>query len=727
MALATMMVAVNAARAAEWNGGSDWALFDVPERRAMWVWDMGADNAKTKQWDGVMSFRRGLENYKGSRDLFLDFCQNKSVRSIYVFNVIWEWDQATIESGRIPNEAAWVELMADATSRGIQVWMMGYLWDNIDDSRMTQAANKEAIKKIMQAIAAFNQAHPTTPIAGFHNDQEPRATSVYDDMLDTLKIGQNWVNANAPGLKISQALHNVWRGQNVTWNSQSKSMINHIIDTIGHTAYMAYSDTPSTVLNTYAKPACDYAAGPSVGKRVAVGLEVTDLTGLWTNSDKETWWEEIRAEPTATRFKTDVAAPVTFEDCLHDTANALSANAGYDRIVLHESASYFGHWFGMYPRDYILAQSGGTYVSANPQKVNLLTDTKPLVGMGPGNLCVDVVATDASASETGPDSGTYTFTRYGSTASPLTVHYTVSGTAVSGADFASIGTSVVIPAGQSSATVILTPTVDATEEAAETVVVTLEANAAYTIGLSAATVNIATPGFNIGSISGATTEAGGSSTFTVRLNTQPTANVTIGLATSDATEGSVSPSSLTFTNANWNLAQTVTVTGVDDAVIDGNIAYSIVTGSATSSDPNYNGLNPADVPVINNDNDVPGFVVSAISGSTTEAGGVAIFTVRLSAPPTASVVIGLTSSDTTEGTVSPSSLTFTTSNWSTNQTVTVTGVDDAIADSDIAYSIVTAAATSTDSNYNGLNPADVAVTNTDNDYTMTHWWKLDGN
>ena len=53
------------------------------------------------------------------------------------------------------------------------------------------------------------------------------------------------------------------------------------------------------------------------------------------------------------------------------------------------------------------------------------------------------------------------------------------------------------------------------------------------------------------------------------LTTQPTADVTIALSSSDTTEGTVSPASLTFTTANWNVAQTVTVTGVDDALVDG--------------------------------------------------------------------------------------------------------------------------------------------------------------
>ncbi len=200
------------------------------------------------------------------------------------------------------------------------------------------------------------------------------------------------------------------------------------------------------------------------------------------------------------------------------------------------------------------------------------------------------------------------------------------------------------------------------------------------------------------------------------LNSQPTADVTIGLSSSDLTEGTVGPASLTFTSGNWNVAQTVTVTGVDDAIADGDIAYSILTAAAVSTDGGYNGFDAADVSVTNTDNDTAGITVSPTSGLvTTEAGGTATFTVVLNSAPTADVTIALSSSDLTEGTVGPASLTFTAANWNVAQTVTVTGVDDAIADGDIAYSILTAAAVSTDGSYSGFDAADVSVTNTDND------------
>ncbi|WP_199248640.1 hypothetical protein [[Phormidium] sp. ETS-05] len=211
-----------------------------------------------------------------------------------------------------------------------------------------------------------------------------------------------------------------------------------------------------------------------------------------------------------------------------------------------------------------------------------------------------------------------------------------------------------------------------------------------------------------------TTEAGGTATFTVVLDSQPTADVTINLSSDNTAEGTIDLSTLTFTSLNWNTAQTVTVTGVNDNIDDGDIAYNIVT-AATSTDTTYNGFNIPDVAVTNNDDETAGITVTPTSGLvTTEAGGSATFTVVLESQPTADVTINLSSDNTAEGTIDLSTLTFTAVNWNIAQTVTVTGADDNIADGNIAYNIVTTA-TSTDTTYNGFNIPDVAVTNTDDD------------
>src|SRR3712207_6445006 len=100
-----------------------------------------------------------------------------------------------------------------------------------------------------------------------------------------------------------------------------------------------------------------------------------------------------------------------------------------------------------------------------------------------------------------------------------------------------------------------------------------------------------------------TTEGGGTAVFTVVLNSQPSDVVTINLASSNATEGTVSPSALTFTSGNWNTSQPVVVTGMDDNVDDGDTVYSIVTAAAPSGDSSYQGLNADDVSVTNPDDD----------------------------------------------------------------------------------------------------------------------------
>ncbi|MEZ6129930.1 MAG: hypothetical protein R3C59_14705 [Planctomycetaceae bacterium] len=88
---------------------------------------------------------------------------------------------------------------------------------------------------------------------------------------------------------------------------------------------------------------------------------------------------------------------------------------------------------------------------------------------------------------------------------------------------------------------------------------------------------------------------------------------------SDTTEGTVSPP-LTFTPLNWNQAQTVTVSGQNDDVDDGDITYSIQVLPAVINDPLYNGLDANDVSVTG-DNDSVGVTVSAISNDTESGGG----------------------------------------------------------------------------------------------------------
>ncbi|MGB0844425.1 MAG: autotransporter outer membrane beta-barrel domain-containing protein, partial [Alphaproteobacteria bacterium] len=108
-----------------------------------------------------------------------------------------------------------------------------------------------------------------------------------------------------------------------------------------------------------------------------------------------------------------------------------------------------------------------------------------------------------------------------------------------------------------------------------------------------------TPGVTVTETGGATqvSESGNTDTFSVVLDSEPTGDVVIDVTSSDVGEGTVSLNQLTFTTANWNVPQTVTVTGSDDGVIDGdqtfNIALNINTG--LTADTYYHASDPADV------------------------------------------------------------------------------------------------------------------------------------
>jgi len=226
-------------------------------------------------------------------------------------------------------------------------------------------------------------------------------------------------------------------------------------------------------------------------------------------------------------------------------------------------------------------------------------------------------------------------------------------------------------------------------------------------------------GYVISNISGNTTEDQDTASFNIVLTSAPTADVSIDISSSDTNEGTVDKDNITFTTANWDEPQALIVTGVDDDVIDGNVNYSIEISAMVSTDANYNGENPADVSVTNVDNDSSGFNISPINRSTNESGTTASFTARLNTQPTDDVVIDLNSSNTGEGNIDKSSLTFTLQNWSTPQTVTVTGVDDNVLDGNQSYTIDFSAAVSNDGNYNNLVADSVSVLNLDNEGALS--------
>jgi gliding motility-associated-like protein len=113
--------------------------------------------------------------------------------------------------------------------------------------------------------------------------------------------------------------------------------------------------------------------------------------------------------------------------------------------------------------------------------------------------------------------------------------------------------------------------------------------------------------------------------------------------------------------------------------------------------------------------DTFGVDLTALDTQTSEAGDTASVNVKLFTEPTATVRLALQSSDTSEGSLSTSSLEFTTSNWNVDQNVQITGVDDSEIDGDISYLFQVASVVSEDVNYNALVVGGLGLTNIDNE------------
>jgi hypothetical protein len=226
-------------------------------------------------------------------------------------------------------------------------------------------------------------------------------------------------------------------------------------------------------------------------------------------------------------------------------------------------------------------------------------------------------------------------------------------------------------------------------------------------------------------------------TFDVVLGAKPNGNnTTIGLTSSDPTEGEIDKTSLVFTELDWNIPQTVTITGVDDFVADGNIPYTIITDSISSNDSEYNALDPsadiADVDVTNADNDTAGISVSPNTNLwTSEGGEVEKISVLLQSRPTTPILLTITSSPLGEGTISPSSFTINPDPWPppSPKNFTVTGIDDCKIGDDSYEVTITATSLNTppapkDENYDGMK---VVLNFTNYDAPTIEWIKPVGN
>ncbi len=200
-----------------------------------------------------------------------------------------------------------------------------------------------------------------------------------------------------------------------------------------------------------------------------------------------------------------------------------------------------------------------------------------------------------------------------------------------------------------------------------------------------------------------------SDSFIVRLDTDPTDPVMINLNTTSS-ECMLDQTMLALDAA--TRFETITVTAVDDVVVDGTQSCDIQIDPATSADMDYQAVDPADVSVSVMDDDTSGILVAPLTLSISEPAGSDTFTITAQTPPLDTVTIML-STDNSECSVTPDMVILT--GAMPQATVTVEAVDDLLLDGDLDCVVMTAPSQSNDMPYDGLDAADVTVTVIDTD------------
>jgi hypothetical protein len=163
---------------------------------------------------------------------------------------------------------------------------------------------------------------------------------------------------------------------------------------------------------------------------------------------------------------------------------------------------------------------------------------------------------------------------------------------------------------------------------------------------------------------------GSTATVAVSLTAQPLANATVTIQRGGDADLTISgTTTLTFTAANWQTPQLFTIAAAQDA--------DTINGSGSFNLYAY-GMSNRTLLVGEMDDDAVGLVINTAALSVPE-GSTATCTVALSAQPAAAttVTVARTAGDANITISGGTTLTFTTTNWSTPQAVTLAAAQDA--------------------------------------------------
>ncbi len=236
--------------------------------------------------------------------------------------------------------------------------------------------------------------------------------------------------------------------------------------------------------------------------------------------------------------------------------------------------------------------------------------------------------------------------------------------------------------------------------------------------LEGGTLDVYDPKVVIGPITAEVIEGITSDTLTAVLTEAPSEDVEVILHPATAGDvnlgGQQDPNNdlkLMFTTANWDTPQTVSVTAEDDTDKEGTEVGKVEV-SVTSNDADYDGeyVRPLQITVI--DDDSAFVLVETGDGvEVAEGGDDDTYTVRLLTAPASDVLVSVSeTSEPNNVEMNPSSLTFTNSDWSDPQTVTVTAVNDDTPETSPHATTIVHAISSSDAEYDDLNDVSTEAT-----------------
>ncbi len=229
--------------------------------------------------------------------------------------------------------------------------------------------------------------------------------------------------------------------------------------------------------------------------------------------------------------------------------------------------------------------------------------------------------------------------------------------------------------------------------------------------------------------------------FSVELDSSPSGTDTITIDIDPNSNGNgvdltVLPTQLTFTSADWDTPQTVTVTAINDTWSDGFTEVDSIGFTVTSSDPCdpcYADACISSLGVTIIDDDSASIFVSKTTASVIEGGSGDSYTVELATPPTSPVTIyvaaGMEDASPTDSNQVPDAfdcqitvngggsdaLVFNSGNYDTPQAVAIAAVDDSLFEADPHEITITNNVDTDDAEYGAFSADDVVVSITDND------------